>query len=85
VEVNGVAGQVSFGPAPIGVFDDQTGIAGQNKIACLAWGELESPLLQEWRQWCEPGGADLLARPAGATPGWIKGVGGLSLFSSGVG
>ena len=25
-EVDGVAGQIAFGPAPIGVFDDQTGI-----------------------------------------------------------
>ena len=26
-EVAGVAGQITFGPAPIGVFDDQTGLA----------------------------------------------------------
>ena len=35
-EVDGVAGQIALGPAPIGVFDDQTGIGGQGKIAGLA-------------------------------------------------
>ncbi len=56
MEVNGVAGQVSFGPAPIRVFDDQTGIAGQNQIFRLAWVELESR--------CRSGasGANLAAR-----------------------
>jgi hypothetical protein len=29
VEVDGVAGQIALGPAPIGVFDDQTRISGQ--------------------------------------------------------
>jgi len=28
VEVNGVAGEVAFGPAPIAVLDDETGIPG---------------------------------------------------------
>ena len=42
VEVDGVAGQVSCGPAPVGVFDDEAGIGGQNKIARLAWDDLES-------------------------------------------
>ena len=26
MKVNGVAGQVAFGPAPVAVFDDETGI-----------------------------------------------------------
>jgi hypothetical protein len=42
VEVNGVAGEVAFGPAPVTVFDDEAGIGGQNKIARLAFDELES-------------------------------------------
>ena len=29
VEVNGVAGEVTFRPAPIAVFDDEAGIGGQ--------------------------------------------------------
>ena len=46
MEVNGVAGQVAFGPAPVAVFDDEAGISGQNKIAGLACDELESAFLQ---------------------------------------
>ena len=35
-EVDGIAGQIALWPAPIGVFDDQTGIGGQAKVAGLA-------------------------------------------------
>lgn len=35
VEVNGIAGKIAFRPAPVAVFDDETGIGGQNKIAGL--------------------------------------------------
>lgn len=80
VEVDGVAGQIPFGPAPVAVFDDETGIGGQNKIARLAGDELESALLQRWRQWGQPGGADLFARPARA----FKRGAGHSLSSNGV-
>jgi hypothetical protein len=31
-EVDGVPGQIALGPAPIGVFDDQTGIGGKLKL-----------------------------------------------------
>jgi hypothetical protein len=41
VEVNGIAGQVAFRPAPEGVFDDEAGIGGQKKIARLAGDEIE--------------------------------------------
>jgi len=47
VEVNGVARQISFGPAPVGVFDEEAGIGGQNKIARLARDELEAALLEQ--------------------------------------
>jgi hypothetical protein len=47
VEVNGVASQIAFGPAPITVFYDQSRIGGQDKVARLAFDELESALLQE--------------------------------------
>ena len=36
-EVNGVAGQVALGPAPVVVFNDQARKGGQNKIARLAF------------------------------------------------
>jgi hypothetical protein len=45
VEVNGVAGQIAFGPAPIGVFDDKTGKGGQNKIARFAEHQTQAALL----------------------------------------
>jgi hypothetical protein len=79
-EVDGVAGQIALGPTPIGVFDDQTGIGGQAKIARLAFDQLETTILEQWGQRHHPGGADLLARPPG-----FRGVAGHSLSSSGVG
>lgn len=50
VEVNGVAGEVALGPAPVAVFDDETGIGGQDEVAGLAFDELESVLLQQGNQ-----------------------------------
>jgi hypothetical protein len=44
MEVNGVAGELSFRPAPAAVFDDGAGIGGQNRIARLAGGENGSVL-----------------------------------------
>jgi len=84
VEVNGVAGEVAFGSAPVTVFDDEAGIGGQNKIARLAGDELESVLLQQRRQRCEPGGADLFARPPGALRTTMRRWAGHSLFSNAV-
>ena len=83
VEVNGVAGQIAFRPAPVTVFDDEAGKGGQNKIARLAFDELESALLQEWDEWGQPGGADFFARPARPLTGITGGC--HTLFSSGVG
>jgi len=81
VEVNGVAGEVAFGPAPVAVFDDEPGIGGQNKIARRVCDEFQLALLEQRHQWREPGGADLLARPANI----FKRGAGHSLFSNGVG
>ena len=64
VEVYGVAGEISFRPAPVAVFDDETGIGGQDKIVRLACDKLESALLQQWKQRSQSGGAYLFARPA---------------------
>lgn len=66
MEVNGVAGEVPFRPAPVGVFDDEVGIGGQNIIVGLAGDELESAVLEQRHQRCQPGGADLFARPPDA-------------------
>jgi hypothetical protein len=85
VEVNGIAGEVAFGPAPEAVFDDETGIDGQNKVARLAFDELESAFLQEWNQWGQACGADLFARPPWSWSAVLITRGCHSLFSSGVG
>ena len=42
VEVNGVASQVAFGPAPIAGFDDEPWIGGQNEVARLPGDKLEA-------------------------------------------
>src|SRR5687768_5182367 len=68
-EVNGIAGEVTFGPAPITVFDDQTGVGGQDKIARLLFDELESALLQQGNQRDLAGGADLFAWKKGSKRG----------------
>jgi len=47
IEVDCVAGPVSLGPAPIGVFDDETRKSGQFKVAGLTFDELEPSLLQQ--------------------------------------
>lgn len=75
------ADQISLRPAPVGVFDDETGISWQNKIVGLARDDLEAALLEQRQQRREPVGADLFARPAGA----IRGVGCHNLFANGVG
>jgi len=84
MEVNGIAGQIAFGPAPVGVFDDEAGIGRQNKIAGLTRDELEAALLEQWRQRGEPGGADLLVRPPWALRTTMRRWVGHSLFSNGV-
>ncbi len=48
-EVDGVAGEVSLGPAPVGLLDDETGIGGEFKITRLLCDELEFALFQERR------------------------------------
>ena len=89
VEVDGVAGEVAFGPAPVTVFDDEAGIGGQNIIAGRLGNELKSALLEQRHQRCQPGGADLFARPPVLADGhhlrttmrrWV----GHSLFSNAV-
>jgi hypothetical protein len=45
-EVNGVAGEVAFRPAPVAVFDDETGKGGQNEIAGVLGEDLQFALLE---------------------------------------
>jgi hypothetical protein len=65
VEVNGVAGQIALGSAPVAVFGDVAGIDGQNTIAAsLAMNS--SPRCWSNGGSGERGGADLFTRPPGA-------------------
>ena len=84
VEVNGIAGQIAFGPAPVAVFDDESGIGGQNIVACVPSNEFKFALLEQRHQWREPGGADLFARPKWALRPTMRRWVGHSLFSNGV-
>ena len=45
MEVDGVAGQIAFRPAPVAVFHDEAGIDWQRKIARLADDELDTMFL----------------------------------------
>lgn len=69
VEVNGVASQIALGPAPVTVFDDETGIGRQDKIAGLAYEELESAFLEQRNQWRQPCGADFVRATIAALGG----------------
>jgi len=62
-EVDGVAGEIPFGPAPITVFDQETLVSGQLEVTCGQLDELEATPLEQRGQGCDSGGADLLARP----------------------
>ena len=65
MEVDGVAGEIALRPAPITVFEDESGKGRQLKVARLPCDEWESSFLQEWNQWGQARGADLLAGPPG--------------------
>ena len=80
-EVNGVAIEVALRPAPVTIFDDETGIGGQNKIVRLARDELESAFFEQRNQGRDSGGADLFTGPANGIRRWVD----HSLSSSGVG
>ena len=47
MEVNGVASQTAFWPAPVTVFDDEAWERGQNEIARSLFEQLESTLLEQ--------------------------------------
>lgn len=62
-EVDGVAGLVSFGPAPIRVLRDEAGEGGHRKVAATGFDELESAFFQKRDERGRPCGADLFAGP----------------------
>ena len=47
-EVDDVACEVTLGPAPVAVFDDEAGIGGQKETARRLFDELEGALLEQW-------------------------------------
>jgi len=47
MEVNGVAGQIALGSAPVAVLDDGAGIGGQGKIARFAFDQFQVALLEQ--------------------------------------
>lgn len=59
-EVNGIAGPVTLGPAPIAVFEDETRKGGQKEIARFLFKQLESPFMKQWPERRHAGGADLV-------------------------
>jgi len=84
-EVDGVAGQLALGPAPITVFDQQARVSGQFEVVGGPGDQFQVALLEQRRQRCHPCGADLFARPARTLGGGrITGVVGRSHFASGV-
>ncbi len=46
-EVDGVAGEVSLGPAPVAFLDDETGIGGKFEVPRLLCDQLEFVFFQE--------------------------------------
>jgi len=84
VKVDGISGQVAFGPTPVGVFDDEADVGGQDEVVGIACDELEPALLKKGDERSEACIADLFARPARQLVA-IDGSDGHSHFSSGVG
>jgi hypothetical protein len=62
-EVDGIACFVLFRPAPVGVFEDETGMSGQFKVARLSFDELEAAPLKQWNERGDSSGPDLFAGP----------------------
>ena len=84
VEVDGVAALISFGPAPITFFYDETGEVGHQKVASSGLDEEVSTFFQQRGEIGFSGLADLLTSPRWDRFLCVRGVG-HSLSSSGVG
>ena len=46
-EVDGVAGQMAFGPAPVAVFEEEARMGGQFKVVGVAFAQGQTTLLQQ--------------------------------------
>ena len=79
-EVDGVAGQVALGPAPIAVFEEEARWVASSKLPASR-SRRAAALLQQRHQWDQPGGADLLAGPAGSRAGVALDEGMVTVFS----
>ena len=79
-EVDGIARKLTIRPAPIGVFDDETGIGRHGIIARVVLDHGESAFFEQRNQWCDACGTDLVVGPAR-----FRRRGCHSLFSNGVG
>ncbi len=64
MEVDGVAGEVAFGPSPVAILDDETGKGRQKVVAAPAFKQLKVSFLKQRQERSQSGGADLLASPA---------------------
>ena len=84
-EVDGVAGQIAFGPAPIAVLDEETAEGGDGKVTGFALAEGEAVFFQERSQLHFSGGADLFLGPGLGGAGVIRRAWCHSLSSNGVG
>jgi hypothetical protein len=62
-EVDGVARLISFGPAPIGVFDEEALVCEHFEVLGGAFVEPKAPFLEQRSQGSHAGGADLLPGP----------------------
>ena len=47
MKVDGVSGKIALGPSPVGVFDDEADVGGQNEVMGFASDELEPALLNQ--------------------------------------
>ena len=82
-EVDGIAGKLPLGPAPVGLFDEETRMVDQLVVAPLTLEQGEAPSVEEGEDRCHPGGTDLIARPSGrGSDGESRGWGCHGLFSS---
>jgi len=84
VEVDGVAALISFGPAPITFFHDETGEVGHQTVASSGLDEEMATFFQQRGEIGFSGVADLFTGPRRHRFLFVRGVG-HSLSSSGVG
>jgi hypothetical protein len=63
-EVDGIAREVPLGPAPVGVFDEETWMVDQFVVAPFPLAQGEATSVKEGEDRSHPCGADLITRPS---------------------